>query len=123
MRRIEVTLKRCKACKGWMLRKRTPGGRLEPPTRYAKRQTCSHACKGRKQRRGLFKKAQGCVQCGSPIVRKKYGRYYEPRDQFRRRRFCDAECLALWFDDDPLHRMEHGLRCVAGRSKVRVGLP
>lgn len=98
----------------WMFRKRTPSGQLEPPARYLKRQTCSNVCRGRKLRRGSFKKGRGCEQCSGPIIRKKYSGGYEPRKWFRRRRFCGAECYRLWLDD-PLNRMEHGRRCRAGR--------
>lgn len=118
MRRVDVKLKRCRACRQVMARHRTPGGRLEPPTRYAIRKTCSHRCKGLLMLRVRSTSSRVCRQCPELIVRKRYGRYYEPVKLFLKRLWCSSACFVLWLAEDEAHRAEHTARCHAGRRSA-----
>lgn len=101
-----------------MFRKRRDDGRLEPPTRFAERKYHDHKCYGMALLRRRLTSGRECIQCSEPIVRKRFGRYYEPMKQFRRRQCCKRECWLLWVSD-PLNAIAYGARIQATRNENR----
>jgi len=109
MRGLDLPAKKCDGCRKPMTRRRWSDGRLEAPSVFRRRRFHSNDCKAigmlRSHRRSTDT-GRVCLQCGADLRRKRYpAGDWEPRSSFNGRRWCDVECMRLYYEDI-LHQIE-----------------
>lgn len=98
MKRIHVPPRKCAACPAYIPRRRHPKGKLESPTSYNRKRTCSSKCatKLRTQRTNAHHYCE-YAECGKKIERKRRPCGTPERwADFRKRRWCGVTCRWLW---------------------------
>lgn len=106
-------------CPKRLVRGRSPAGRLEDAGDFRRRKYCDNVCKGKANMKPVTNKVgrqgelahgqRGCIQCGELLVRKQRPcGAWEPRHEFKKRRWCSVECRNLWRAEDPTRTTTRG---------------